>query len=334
MPRKARIDAPGALHHIICRGIERGKIFEDNADRDNFLERLSIILKETTTPCYGWALIPNHFHLLLRTGKVPISTVMRRLLTGYAVSYNRRHRRYGHLFQNRFKSILCQEDLYLNELVVYIHLNPLRAKLVAELKELAKYPYGGHSVLVGNLKRDFQDVDFVLQLFGDKVTEARRNYHEYVRKRMVLGRRPDLVGGGLLRSSGGWGVLKAMSKARIHLKGDERILGDSEFVNEVLSEQQERFERRYWLKAQGYDIDRVVEKVARVFEIEPQEIWKPSNQPLRVRARSLLCYWAVRELGLSGTSVGKQLGVGQSTVSRAVVRGEKLAEDMNLKLME
>jgi hypothetical protein len=82
----------------------------------------------------------------LRSGKAPISTVMRRLLTGYAVSYNRRHHRSGHLFQNRFKSILCQEDLYLRELVAYIHLNPLRARMVADLKDLAKYPYGGHSV--------------------------------------------------------------------------------------------------------------------------------------------------------------------------------------------
>lgn len=100
MPRKARLDAPGALHHIICRGIERRKIFDDHADRDNFLQRLGIILKETLRPCYGWALIPNHFHLLLPTGKVPISIVMRKLLTGYAVSFNRRHRRYGHLFQS------------------------------------------------------------------------------------------------------------------------------------------------------------------------------------------------------------------------------------------
>ena len=334
MPRKARIDTPGALHHILCRGIERRKIFADDADRDNFLERLGIILKETSTPCYGWALIPNHFHLLLRTGKVPISTVMRKLLTGYAVSFNRRHRRYGHLFQNRFKSILCQEDLYLKELVGYIHLNPLRAKIVAELKDLSKYPYGGHSAIMGKLKRDFQDVDYVLRLFGDKVTEARRNYREYVRKRMELGRRPELVGGGLLRSSGGWRVLKAMSKARIHLKGDERILGDSDFVKEVLSEQKEQFERRYWLKAQGYDIDRVVEKVAKVCEIAPEEIWKPGNQPLRVKARSLVCYWAVRESGMSGTSVGKLLGLGQPAVSRAVARGEKLARDMNLSLIK
>jgi hypothetical protein len=160
--------------------------------------------------------------LLLRSGNASISTVMRRLLTGYAVSYNRRQRRNGHLFQNRFKSILCQGDIYLKELVAYIHLNPLRARMVADLKELAKYPYGGHSVLMGKQKRNFQDVDYVLRLFGEKAAAARRNYREYVRKRMGLGQRPELVGGGLLRSSGGWGVLKAISKARIHLKGDER----------------------------------------------------------------------------------------------------------------
>ena len=98
MPRKARIDAPGALHHIIARGIEQRKIFFDNADRDNFLERLGTILTETRTPCFAWTLIPNHLHLLLRTGSTPIATVMRRLLTGYAVTFNRRHRRHGQLF--------------------------------------------------------------------------------------------------------------------------------------------------------------------------------------------------------------------------------------------
>ena len=117
MPRKSRIDAAGALHHIIARGIDRCEIFRDNTDRNNFLDRLGEIASETTTSCYAWALIPNHFHLLLRTGSVPIASVMRRLLTGYAVSHNRRHRRSGHLFQNRYKSILCQEDAYLLELV-------------------------------------------------------------------------------------------------------------------------------------------------------------------------------------------------------------------------
>ena len=115
MPRKARVDAAGALQHIIIRGIERRKIFRDDGNRNNFLDRLDSILLDTRTPCYAWALIPNHAHLLLRTGLVPIATVMRRLLTGYAVSFNRKYRRHGQLFQNRYKSILCQEDPYLKE---------------------------------------------------------------------------------------------------------------------------------------------------------------------------------------------------------------------------
>jgi len=98
MPRKARIDAPGALHHIMARGIERRDIFEDDFDRNNFLERIEKIVLETDTRCYAWTLIPNHFHLLLKTGRVPIATVMRRLLTGHAGFFNRRHRRHGHLF--------------------------------------------------------------------------------------------------------------------------------------------------------------------------------------------------------------------------------------------
>ena len=168
MPRKARIDTPGALHHIIVRGIERRSIFYDDLDRENFIERFGIVLTESDTPCFAWALIPNHFHLLLRTGTTPMATVMRRLLTGYAVSFNRRHRRHGQVFQNRYKSILCQEDAYLKELVRYIHLNPLRARLVNDLKGLDKYPFSGHSVLMGKKKLGWQDADYVLKLYGTK----------------------------------------------------------------------------------------------------------------------------------------------------------------------
>lgn len=124
------MDAPGALHHNIIRGIERKAIFRDDRDRERFLERLESVLVETSMPCYAWALMKNHAHLLLRTGLAPVATVMRRLLTGYAQDFNRRYRRHGQLFQNRYKSILCEEDPYLLELVRYIHLNPLRAKAV------------------------------------------------------------------------------------------------------------------------------------------------------------------------------------------------------------
>lgn len=136
MPRKSRIDAPGALHHIIAYGLDRDGIFRDDADRDGFIARLAAILVETQTPCLAWALLDDRFHLLLKTGNRPLSLVMRRLLTGHAIALNRRHRRQGKVFRDRFRSVLCQEDTYLTELVRYIHLNPLRAGLVADLDAL------------------------------------------------------------------------------------------------------------------------------------------------------------------------------------------------------
>ena len=251
MPRQSRIDAPGAFHHVICRGIERRKIFRDDIDRELFLERTARVFKKTATQCYAWALMPNHFHLLLQTGGAPLSIVMRRLLTGHAVVFNRRHRRKGHLFQNRYKSILCQEDPYFLELVRYIHLNPLRGKVVLSLDALDRYGYCGHSVLMGKAANEWQETGRVLGLFGERVFSARKKYRDFLEKGIDLGRRPDLVGGGLLRSSGGWKGLKSALEMGIHLKADERILGDSLFVESVLEEQEEHFERRYHLQSQG-----------------------------------------------------------------------------------
>ena len=333
MPRKARIDAPGALHHIIVRGIERRRIFSDDQDRDNFVERLGSILTDTQTCCLAWALIPNHAHLLLRTGPTPISTVMRRLLTGYAVSYNRRHRRHGHLFQNRYKSILCQEDTYLLELVRYIHLNPLRAKITKTLKKSAKYPYSGHSALMGKIKREFQDTNYVLRLFGNKVSSARKAYGVYAEKGIAQGRRPDLVGGGLIRSAGGWTAVKALRKTQDHMKSDERILGDGDFVKAVLNQAKEGFEKQYRLKAQGYDLNKVTSRVSSVLGIEREQVWAPGKHPLTVKARSLLCYWAVRKLGISATELSKKLGISQPSVSISVKRGENIANTMKIELV-
>ena len=188
MPRLARLDAPGVLHHIIIRGIERRKIFRDNKDRDNFIDRLSDLLPATQTACYAWVFIPNHAHFLFRSGTTGISNLMRRLLTGYAIYFNRRHRRHGQLFQNRYKSIICQEDIYFKELVRYIHLNPMRAKTVSDIKELNKYPYSGHSVLMGGKKHKWQDKKYVLSYFGTKESESKKNYLLYVKKGVDQGR--------------------------------------------------------------------------------------------------------------------------------------------------
>lgn len=332
MPRKARIDAPGAFHHIISRGIERRRIFEDAKDRERFVERLGLILKESATICYGWALLSNHFHLLLRTGTAPIAHVMRRLLTGYVVTFNRRHKRSGQLFQNRYKSILCQENRYLLELVRYVHLNPLRAKVVKTLDQLDRYRYCGHSTLMGYSENGWQDAEWVLKLFGKRISSARRHYRSFMEKGIAQGKRPDLIGGGLIRSCGGWAAFKAKSQDRVHLKGDERILGDSDFVKMVLDTAQEGKERRYRLEAEGYDLNKVVGRVSQLLDIKPEEILSTGKQPLRVKARSIVCYWAVKELGLAGTEVGNLLGLTQPAVSKAVQRGERIAKENQLKL--
>ena len=334
MPRKARIDAPGALHHIICRGIEGRAIFQNVADREDFIERLGYIIKETETKCFAWALIPNHFHLLLETGLVPIAKVMLRLLTGYAVTYNLRHRRKGHLFQNRYKSILCQEDPYLLELVRYIHLNPIRANLVPDLKSLDKYDYCGHGTLMGKLKNDWQDVDAVLLLFGKNVSTARRNYKIFINKGIDQGRRDDLTGGGLVRSVGGWKNVKAMRKAKLWQKSDERILGDGDFVEQTLALSQEPLEHKYSLHARGYGIGKAADRVCELLGVKQSDIWAPGKERFRVQARSLLCFWASRELRISQSELSRKFKLSPATISLCVKRGEDIAQDNGYLLFD
>jgi putative transposase len=333
MPRRSRIDAAGALHHVMVRGIERGAVFRNDADRDHFLERLGEILQDTQTLCYAWVLIPNHFHLLLRTGPVPISTVMRRLLTGYALWHNLTHRRHGHLFQNRFKSILCQEDVYLLELVRYIHLNPIRAHLVGDLEELGGYPYGGHSVLMGKVKRSWQETQGVLAMFGEKPGAARRRYLAFAKKGLVQGRRQDLTGGGLLRSAGGWEGVRALREEKAYQRNDERILGDGDFVGRVLALANEAMERRYALKARGVDLSAIASRVSAVLGVKPEEVWAEGRYRHIVKARSLLCYWAVRELGVPMSSLSKKLGISIPSVSDSVSRGRRIAEAGGFRLV-
>ena len=334
MPRKARIDAPGALHHIIVRGIDRCAIFRDDHDCNQYLERLELVLTETETPCYAWALIPNHFHLLLKTGTDPIATVMRRLLTGHAVYYNRRHRRHGHLFQNRYKSILCQEETYLRELIRYIHLNPLRAGLVEDMKALDRHPYCGHSGLLEKIKRDWQQVDYVLGFFGKRKAEARKNYRTFVANGVEQGQRPELTGGGLLRSVGGWAALAAHRRGKDWVKSDERILGDSEFVNTVLRTSDEQMQNSYRLKSEGFEFDTIAERVAQVMDLPLEIVWEKSRRPQVVQARSLLCYWATRELRMSMTETANRLGLTQPAVSIAARRGEEIARQKGYSLID
>jgi REP element-mobilizing transposase RayT len=334
MPRSARLDAPGVLHHIIIRGIERRKIFIDNNDREEFMVRLEKLLPVTKTSCYAWALIPNHAHFLFRAGDIPIATLMRRLLTGYAVYFNRRHKRSGQLFQNRYKSILCQEDAYLLELVRYVHLNPLRAGLVKSLEELNGYPYCGQSVLMKNKNRDWQNADYVLSYFGKQSNRARKHYCAFVSEGIQQGQRDDLIGGGLIRSLGGWSAISRNDIMNAHHKSDERILGDSDFVDSLLSAAEEKIERYYNVRRSGYDLDKVAERAASLCFATVEDIYSKSRRKINVKARSLFCYWASRELGVPLTELARQLGITVPAVSYSVARGEVIVQTNHYQLIK
>ena len=340
MPRQARLDAPGVLQDVMARGIERRKIFWDDKDRTAFLERFGVILEETQTQCYAWALIPNHFHILLRTGATPLSTVMRRLMTGYAVTFNIRHRRSGHLFQNRYKSVICEEDPYLLELIRYIHLNPLRAKIVADLKALDKYAWIGHSALVGKRKNPLipdvslinagekngkslaeKTVEDVLQYFGKKLKEARRRYRQFVEKGIKQGKRSDLQGGGLIRSSGGDKAALLGQKKEDREKSDQRILGSSGFVGAVLQESERLLERKYKPKR---SIEGLIEVVAGELGLKPELICSGSRQKKIAEARALVAYLAVEETGHSAAEVARYFGIGRTNVLRSIKRGREI----------
>jgi putative transposase len=332
MPRTARLDAPGIFHHVMIRGIERRKIFRNKKDREDFLDRLVRLLPETRTVCYGWAFLSNHAHFLLRTGDIPLSNLMRRLLTGYVVCFNRRHNRQGQLFQNRFKSIVCQEEVYLKELVRYIHLNPIRAGLVADLSGLHRYRYCGHGALLGELEMKWQDTEHVLALFSGCISTARQAYLTYMQEGLSQGHREDLTGGGLIRSLGGWAEVKR--RGRDHVMSDERILGESDFVDTILSDAGEAMDQRYELKALGYDLQRVAGRAASFFGLTEEEIFLPGRQDAKVKARSLACFWAARELGIPLSDLARAFAMSIPGISYAVGRGANIARTNNIKLKD
>jgi len=328
MPRQPRLDAAGVLHHVMIRGIERRNIFRDTKDRNDLIDRLSFLLPETDTACYAWALMSNHAHFLLRSGPEGMANLMRRLLTGYVVSFNRRHRRSGQLFQNRYKSIICDEDVYFTELVRYIHLNPVRAGIVSTMEELDTFPWSGHAALVGVKERPWQDREYVLQIFSPNKRRAQEAYHAYVESALLQGRREDLSGGGLVRSLGGW---TEMRNSRGRVKGDQRILGGSEFVLKVLKEAGDNYERRFIVRNK-HTVDTIADIIATLYGVTRDDVLSRGRHSPRVEARSLFCYIASHELGTSVTDLARLTGMTPSAISYAVGRGSKIAEEKNFRL--
>jgi len=316
MPRQARLDAPGTLHHVIIRGLERRAIVKDDVDRQAFVTRLGALAQATGTPIYAWALLPNHAHLLLRSGPTGLPRFMRRLLTGYAITFNRRHRRAGHLFQNRYKSIVCEEEAYFRELVRYIHLNPLRAKLVPDLRALGRYPWGGHATVVGRLHHAWQHRRTVLGWFGRTEGKAVRAYRAYVREGILAGHRPDLVGGGLVRSAGGWAEVRARRRQKEPLAGDPRILGSGDFVAGLLRDADARQATVLRRAPTPEETEAVMGRICKRARASVEELKRGGRRGPLSAVRAALARELVARLGLSLAQAARYLGVSTAAISK------------------
>jgi REP element-mobilizing transposase RayT len=301
----------------MVRGIERSNIVGGVKDRKEFVERMGTLADETGTKIYAWALMANHAHIFLRSGPKGLPQYMRRLLSSYAMYYNKAHQRHGYLFQNRYKSIVCEEEPYFMELVRYIHLNPLRAKVVHSLSHLADYPWCGHGSILGVRKRDWQDNGYVLRWFGSK-----EGYRDFIEQGIGQGRRPELVGGGLVRSHGGWSAVKAMRQSGAEEKSDERVLGSGEFVDRLLGDAEEKIKRQLPPLELASRVRKIVEKACAKEKIRREVLLSGSRRRDVSAVRAKLAKVLVDDMGISMAEAARQIGVTTSGVAQVLRRQE------------
>lgn len=291
-----------------------------------------MVFAETKTRCVAWALMPNHIHLLLQTGVAPLARVLQRLFTSYAVTFNRRWRRSGHLFQGRYRSILCEAEPYLLALVRYIHLNPVRAGLCSGLRELERYPWTGHRALLGKDQLPWQDTATVLEEFGVRVASARASYEAFCREGLKAAPDRQLPGESLRHlDAGGWETLR-IGRGKEAVPADERLLGSAGFVERALkaADEQERWRSR--ARRHGVTLERIIALAAGKAGIGVKDITGSGKRQAQVRARALACHWLVGRLGYSGVMVARRLGITEAGVSKSATRGALLPEGARNKL--
>ncbi len=309
----------------MVRGIDKTNIFRDNEDKARFLERLGQTALEGKCTVYAWALMDNHVHILFKSGKAGISTVMRKLLTWYALYFNRRYRRTGHLFENRYKSILCDEDNYLLALIRYIHLNPMRAGIVKTIEELDRYPWSGHSAVMNKQECPWMDTDHVLLQFNETTRRARNAYRRFVQEGIGMGQQPQLIGGGLVRSLGGWSQVQSAQRKGQKTEYDERILGSGDFVTAIFKEAEEKQIRQLKLRRNGRTISDIIREECKQSKVSAEELTKGSKRCKVSETRMTIARRSRNELGLSGAEIARHLGVNTSSINRALARVTEVA---------
>ena len=298
MPRQARIDIPGQIYHVMSRGIERRAIFHDEEDYAEFRDRIAEWVRRTEARCLAWCLMPNHFHFVILRGTHPLSEIMHQAMTGYAVHFNHKYHRAGHLFQNRYKAILCTQEDYLLELVPYIHLNPLRAQLVQDLAGLENYKWCGHGSAVTARPDRLMDRCALLQHYGSTEQAAVIRYEHEVAEKASAG--------------------AVMPRLNNETAADTGTLEDSDPAGSVTT----AIKNRPILKMSRAE---VLVEVEEATGIARQDILRRTRERGPASARAVYCHLAMEKAGSSVTELAMELRITPSAASKLSLRGRCLA---------
>jgi putative transposase len=308
MPRKARLTVVGAVHHVMSRGIEGTNIFRDDQDRAVFCKILDKRISQSGYHNYAWALLPNHYHLVIRVNEYPLSRFMRLINGEYARYFRKSCDKRGYLFQDRYKSIVTQDQNYIEELIRYVHLNPVRAGLCSSLQTLASYPWCGHGTLMGNSARLTQNVNDVLQRFGSILEEQKTAYVEFLRN--GLEKEPEIF------------TVFRKSNNEVENRHDPFcwVIGNREFVEKALiNDQNHKFKVQQYAK-RGFTLKTIAENVAGKYGMDVRALMTRGRENARSEARCMFAHTAHIDYGFPVRNIATFFGVSSPAVSKMIWR--------------
>ncbi len=287
MPRKQRIEYEGAFYHVITRGNQKQAIFKQDEDFQKYLKILTCYKERYNYHIYSYVLMKNHVHLIIETKHTLLSKIMQGINQSYTMYFNRKYETVGHLFQGRYKAILCDKDKYLLSLLKYIHENPIRAKLV---KSISEYPWSSHRIYEKKESDDtLVDTDQVLRMFSEDNTKARQLYMAYI------------------------GEKEMIAKETVYSTVDQRVLGDEHFVEYVVDKNKGYFKKKQPNKV--YSLQAIAKAMESVFGITLKEIRGKGKDPSVVKVKKIFCLTAL-EYGYLGKEVANFIEKDPAIVTR------------------
>ncbi|MBI4518074.1 MAG: transposase [Deltaproteobacteria bacterium] len=307
MPRGPRIDIEGAVYHVIGRGVERRAIFRNDGDRRDFLKRLAELSGAEDITLFAYVLMNNHFHLVVRRGIRLLGGFMRRLLTGYSTAFNLRHRRSGHLFQNRYQAVLCDAEEYLLTLVRYVHLNPVRAGMVADP---GAYAWSSHAAYLQRRPPACLDTQTVLAVVGGKAA-----YRRFVTEGLSEGKRSELCGRISGRSDG--------AGSGLWLGG--QLLGSEGFARGMVKRARGKEARRLLELGRAEELPELVAGVSKRLKVAEVVLCGAGRSAAVSRSRREVIRVAVLQRGIRPVEVSRYLGISTAAVAQQLRRLEESA---------